>query len=80
MGMLGKLLLLLLLAMVVVGVIQKRRNERLRLQKKPQTDVKKMVRCPVCGVHFAEVDGVWVSGKSYCSLKCAQKAENANKH
>ena len=51
-------------------------NDRLRLEKKPEMSVKKMVQCPICGVHFAEVDGVWMNGKSYCSLACAQKAED----
>ena len=74
--MLTKLLFLVLLVLVVVAVMQKRRNDRLRLEKKPEMSVKKMVQCPVCGVHFAEVDGVWMNGKSYCSLACAQKAED----
>ena len=41
-------------------------------QKIPES--KKMVKCPVCGVYFAEVDGVWVNGTTYCSQECADRA------
>ena len=74
--MLTKLLFLVLLVVVVVAVMQKRRNDRLRLEKKPEMSVNKIVLCLLCAVHFAEVDGVWMNGKSYCSLACAQKAED----
>lgn len=75
--MLTKLLFLVLLVVVVVAVMQKRRNDRLRLEKKPEMSVKKMVQCPVCGVHFVEVDGVWVNGTMYCSHECAEKAKGS---
>ena len=79
--MLSKLLFLVLLGLLLFVLWQKKRMPQV---KKEQTEqgipkAKKMVQCPVCGVHFAEVDGVWVTGITYCSQACAEKAKAGEK-
>ena len=76
--MLSKLIFFILLGLLLFVLWQKKRVARIRREEpvKKVPEAKKMVQCPICGVHFAEVDGVWMNGKSYCSLACAQKAED----
>ncbi|MBR2960962.1 MAG: hypothetical protein IKC44_05340 [Burkholderiaceae bacterium] len=47
---------------------------RQKRQQIRQTEAKKMVPCPVCGVHFVEAEGVWVKNRMVCSEECAKKA------
>ena len=74
--MLGKILFWVLLGLLIFVLWQKRRAARIRREEAKQKipESKKMVMCPVCGVYFAEVDGVWVNGTTYCSQECADRA------
>lgn len=75
--MLGKLLFWALLGVLLFVLWQKKRSARIRREESEHKlpESKKMVKCPVCGVYFAEVDGVWVNGTTYCSQDCADKAQ-----
>lgn len=75
--MFSKIVFLALLGLLLFVIWQKRRVARIRQQESENKvpESKKMVQCPVCGVHFAEVDGVWVNGITYCSQECADKAK-----
>ena len=54
--MLGKIAFFFLLALVVYALWKKAQAPK-KLEKDASPAVKKMIKCPVCGVHFAEVDG-----------------------
>lgn len=71
--MLGKIAFFFLLALVVYALWKKSQAPR-KVEKDPAPVVKKMIKCPVCGVHFAEVDGTWAGNRMYCSSECAKKA------
>ena len=75
--MLSKLIFFILLGLLLFVLWQKKRVARIRREEpvKKVPEAKKMVQCPICGVHFAEVDGVWYNGKMYCSWQCADKAK-----
>ena len=75
--MLSKLIFFILLGLLLFVLWQKKRVARIRREEsvKKVPEAKKMVQCPVCGVHFAEVDGVWYNAKMYCSGQCADKAK-----
>ena len=75
--MLSKLIFFILLGLLLFVLWQKKRVARIRREEpvKKVPEAKKMVQCPICGVHFAEVDGVWYNGKMYCSRQCADKAK-----
>lgn len=77
--MLGKLLFFVLLGLILFVLWQKKRIARIRSEEKKKRIIEsqKMVQCPQCGVHFAEVDGVWFNGQMYCSSECADKAKES---
>lgn len=77
--MFGKILFFALLGLLLFILWQKKRVARVKREESEQRvpEAKKMVKCPICGVHFAEVDGVWVSGTTYCSQECADKAKDS---
>ena len=70
--MLGKILFFVLLILVLLALWSKRKRE-LSKDHTRSSESKKMVRCPVCGVHFIEVDGEWYDGVMYCSKDCLLK-------
>lgn len=76
--MLGKIAFFFLLALVVYALWKKAQAPR-KPEKDPASAVKKMIKCPVCGVHFAEVDGTWAGNRMYCSSECAKKSLNTTK-
>lgn len=74
----GRILFWMLLGVLIFVLIQNRKKllkPRQERQKIRQQATKKMVPCPVCGVHFAEVDGVWTGKNMVCSEECARKAK-----
>ena len=60
--MLSKLIFFILLGLLLFVLWQKKRVARIRREEpvKKVPEAKKMVQCPICGVHFAEVDGEYV--------------------
>lgn len=77
--MLGKIAFFFLLALVVYALWRKAQAPK-KLEKDASPAVKKMIKCPVCGVHFAEVDGTWGGNRMYCSAECAKKATEAKEN
>ena len=77
--MLGKVLCWVLLGLLIFIFWQKKRVAQVKREESERKvpESKKMVQCPVCGVHFVEVDGVWVNGTMYCSHECAEKAKGS---
>ena len=73
----GRILFWLLLGAWIFMLIQNRKKllkPRQKRQQIRQAEAKKMVPCPVCGVHFVEAEGVWVKNRMVCSEECAKKA------
>ena len=79
--MFGKIVFFVLLGLLLFVLWQKKRMPKVKQEESEpvEPEAKKMVQCPVCGVHFAEVDGVWSSGTTYCSQECADKAQGAKR-
>ena len=77
--MLGKVLFWVLLGLLIFIFWQKKRVAQVKREESERKvpESKKMVQCPVCGVHFVEVDGVWVNVTMYCSHECADKAKGS---
>lgn len=77
--MFSKIIFLALLGLLLFVIWQKKRVLRIKQEelKNRMPKSEKMVQCPVCGVHFVEVDGVWVNGIMYCSQECADKAQES---
>jgi hypothetical protein len=75
--MMGRILFWMLLGALIFMLIQNRKKllkPRQKRQQIRQAEAKKMVPCPVCGVHFVEAEGVWVKNCMVCSEECAKKA------
>lgn len=73
----GRILFWMLLGALIFMLIQNRKKLlklRQKRQQIRQAEAKKMVPCPVCGVHFVEAEGVWVKNRMVCSEECAKKA------
>ena len=73
----GRILFWMLLGALIFMLIQNRKKLLKPRQKRQQirpAEAKKMVPCPVCGVHFVEAEGVWVKNRMVCSEECAKKA------
>ncbi len=77
--MLGKILFFVLLILLALVLWKKRQTEVLSNKKKAvkSEQATKMIQCPVCGIHFAEVDGHCYNGTMYCSVDCQKKAKSA---
>lgn len=78
--MLGKILFFVLLILLALVLWKKRQadviSKRIKAVRSEQTT--KMIQCPICGIHFPEVEGQWYNGQMYCSLNCQNKAKSAD--
>ena len=79
--MFGKIVFFVLLGLLLFVLWQNIRMPKIKQEgSEPMgPEAETMVQWPVCGVHFAEVDGVWISGTTYCSQECADKAQGAKR-
>ena len=74
----GRILFFLLLVVLIVFWFKGRKARAqaefdARVAKEKQSHSVNMVCCPICGVHFAQGDGVKKNGRMYYSKSCADQ-------
>lgn len=72
--MLGKILFFVLLFLLVL-ILWNKRKQKVIKHTEIRNKSTKMIRCPQCSIHFAEIDGEWFNGVMYCSKECLQKSK-----